>query len=434
MSIGGWIALCVVVAALCGVLFGPLYALMSLLRGARNRLGYKRFCRQAGIEVPRRYGATRLSPQEPSIYALLYTPDGADKELGEGSVGISSGLGAEGNLFVFPRVKASSEGTLAVWVECDLPCSFALTRESVYDTVSKAATLDREFQTGDPEFDREVFISCEDVAFVRRYFTPERRKALLALLSDGISQVRYVRSSRRFIMFCDSDYLRRSDLAAPSMLISALQGLAEQSSGGVATVSSPTGKPDSSRRNSFGLGWGIVAIPIALALILPVLVRARYDARQILSGEPVFSTTAAVSAAILALLFLWRLRRVRGTSTARQSLVRLLVPSALIIPALIFGSIVFGNSLLDFSAPYEEPAIFQGVVARLQRTRLRRYREYPAAEFTINRGEHEPERVEIRTSEERAESLKGKEGHQGYVILKRGAFGLDYGVDFSVKP
>lgn len=425
----------IVVAVTLWVLFlGPLYALMSLLRSASNRRGFTRFCREVGVEYPQHHLPTRLSPRDHPIFALLYSPHRIDKELGESRIKLPSVSTGEPDLADFPRLNASSEGILAVWVECDLPCSFALTRESFYDTLSKTATLDREFQTGDPEFDRSVFISCENAAFVRRYFTLERRKVFLAILGTGISQVRYVKGSRRLIFFSDPDYFRRSDVATPSCLINILEALAEDNFSGATAVVSPMVKHRPPRVTSLGQPWRNVASLLIILMCLSVASSNPGYVYRIPSGEPIFATTAAVCAGTMAVLLLWRARRVRGTSTARQSLVRFVLWSILVIPLFIWPTLIIGNRVLDFSAPYDEPAKFRGIKLRSPVRKPWSRTPYPVAEFIIERREGESEHLEFRVPDELVESLKVREGHSGKVRLKRGAFGLDYGIDFSVEP
>ena len=433
MTTGGWLALLLIGGALLCVLFAPLFAALSLFRSAACRRGFKRFCRHFGGKVTHLYGSTPLPHSNPVAFASLYTGTEGGQKPTDGPVGAER-HSAEAQAIEFPKVKASSEGILALYTECDLPCSFALTKEGSFDAASKAAGLVREHHTGDAAFDRTVFVSCEEVAFLRRYLTPERREAVTSLLQGGIQQVRYVRALQRLYLFSSPSYLRGCQPADSEHLFDALAVLA-RATGSATPEASPrptkrSAAPISARRS----GWADVAALAGLAACLYAIKQAKVPARQIISGEPVFMTTAAVSLALSGAVLAWHLRRVRGSSTAHRTLARLWACLLLLIPASTYVILVFGNSLLDVSSTYEEPATFQDLGVWSQRHRLNLYSHHATARLTIDRGELEPRKVEIIISQERAESLKGKEGHRGYAVLRSGAFGFEYGVDFTVKP
>ncbi len=433
MSTGGWLALFVMGGALLCVLVAPLFAALSLFRSAASRRGFRRFCRHFGGEVTRASGSIPLLHSKPATFASLYTGTEADQKQANGTLDAGR-HSAEAGAVEFPKVKASSEGILALYAECDLPCSFALTKEDAFDAASKAAGLTREHHTGDGAFDREVFLSCEDIAFVRGYLTPERRRAAAALLRDGIQQVRYVSALKRLYLFSSPSYLRRFEPATSADLFENLAVLVCATSGETPEASPPFVQRRIAVTRARSTSWATLAELAALVACVYAAASARSCARQILSDEPVFNTTAAVSLAILAIALAWHLRRVRGTSTAHRTLARVWLSLLLFVPATTWTVLIFGNSLLDMSSTHEEPATFQGLRMWHQRSSLWVYTDRPAALLTIDRGELEPRKVEILISAERADSLQGKEGHPAYVVLRSGAFGFDYGVDFSVKP
>jgi len=79
---------------------------------------------------------------------------------------------------------------ISISLECLNDLTFRLRRENFIDRIAKGASVAKEFQTGDADFDAKIYIECDDFATLRQLLTPDRLRHLKRLFDMGFAELK----------------------------------------------------------------------------------------------------------------------------------------------------------------------------------------------------------------------------------------------------
>lgn len=338
-----------------------------------------------------------------------------------------------------PRLSTNGGSVLALRVDCDFPASFAFTLETLLDKAAKQSGLSVEYQSRDATFDREVYVSCEDPAFLRSYLTTQRRAQILGLLTGDFQQVRYLKHRGELLLCSRGGYLRKStDVTVAHEVVSAALALAtaEQpdSQSRLPAVSLAPRASRAPSASTVRASMIQMALLLILAGVLLVSGACHQLEREIVSTEPLVSRTLILALLPIAALIFRAIQHSRGTSHAHRYVVLTLLRYLLTVPLLAFPLVVLGNSLLDPFQPFLEQGSFVTLDSRTYSLRNHTFGEFRVAVLRLSNeeGARVPRLVEVVVSDERAQALLGTPESPAIVTLKPGLFGLTHAVDFSL--
>ena len=189
---------------------------------------------------------------------------GAGRVIGEGS-GEGEVGGRRYRFELFPGAK-NQPPSLTVSIPCATPRQLALRREGAFDRLFKAIGLAVEPQSGDPDFDRAVYLAFDDRPFARRWLADERvRAAIRRLFDQGFTHLESGKGELRAVWRPFTDW----ESADPETVREAAEGLAPlaDSLEAQGPALSPLGSPWPGRIVAFGISGGaLVAGSVALVI------------------------------------------------------------------------------------------------------------------------------------------------------------------------
>lgn len=411
----------------------PIMLVFSIYwRAWRNGRGFKSLCNALGARLGAHKNIAHLTLGEHSI-RLLWASESSRYTFSSFVYAHDHPLDKERDQFVFPPVTLTRGGIVVLLMECDLPVSFAFSRETTFDALAKRSGLAREHQTADTSFDKEVYISCEDKGFLQGYLTPERRKLIFTLLQNGFQQIFYSRKAKQLALCSDGSFLRSHiDAASAQQLtreyLSLVPTEAASSREHKAFVSEPhqISDVDQKERNA----WVAKEAAICIVALILVYFYGGLFGSGLVSWMGFISAVAAVSLGVFVLLAAKEWRRVQGTSTGHQKLIATMLKNAIAVPLATYLVLSTANRYLDLAAAREVSGTFDGVREHHGR---RRIWNYYTADLSLPMPSGKVVRVELYTARDRLEELRGRSGRPVIIWVKPGLLGFEYVADFEFR-
>ncbi len=225
---------------------------------------------------------------------------------------------------------------------------FTLSREGITDRIAKQVRLSEEFQTGDPAFDREMYVASESPTFARMLSeSPERRRAVRDIFANGVTTIEQADGVLSAVWAGASS--QSPNIATATRVATHLVTFA----GPFVVRSGAIGAQRPATRSS--ARWRMVSVSfILLALLLRLSTRAFIGVFYSPLDRAAFAwTSLEFSVMVVGISLFVAIRRLRGRSTAHRALL-VWVPHAGLLPFASFGLLAFVNGAFDFS-----PAIYR---------------------------------------------------------------------------
>jgi len=423
------------------LLLGPLFVIYTLYRHTyRPRKAFRELLRSLGaVEEERsRFSCANVQGRE---VLLRYIPNGEQRADLYGNAADGSGAipGTPDVERGFPLISTRRGPVLEVALACDLPVSFAFTLESATDKLAKRSGVSSELQTGDREFDRLVYVTCDRPDLLRAFLTPERRRAILKLLNGGFQQIRCAHLRGQLVLVSTASFLRDSpgarEISTASEMLSKLVadgGSFSAASASPATAQAEVQPPPAQSPSRRGKTMAFIAVALSMWFFL------NFDSwsREIVSGQGLVTYVSAIAVLAAALISARTVRRDWGSSTAHRTIPQAIIVSGVLAFAVTWSAVVFGNAVLDPSDAVTQEGKFLRVSEHRGMSLAHRRRLSGAsltADFVYEEKDRSMREVSVLVSESEAARLKGHEDAAAVISLKPGAFGFRHATSFTLK-
>lgn len=257
-----------------------------------------------------------------------------------GDVMAANYQGTKYYFYYFPGSK-NSPAYFEVGIDCPSSGEFEISREGRADRFFKDVGVSSEIQTGDPEFDRELYIISERPDFASAVFAlPEKRAAVQQIFQLGFNSLRLEDGSlfARWSPFQPKDEMNSSFITA---VVPLLMTLAKD----LPVIPQPISRVESSGRKtkkvaSFATPFALLALGVAF-MIMGLRWYPPLDQGTLFLDSLRFSLPLLV-------LFLWfAARMVKGRASSHKDLISIFFISLFAFPLAGFGSELFLNGWLD---------------------------------------------------------------------------------------
>lgn len=244
---------------------------------------------------------------------------------------------------------------LKIFLSCPSHGKFETAQESGFDRFFKKLGIAVELQTGDANFDQQVYITSNTVPFVRSYFADaNKREALLEMINLGFKTIKY--NGERFELV--QSPFRASEGAIKTILEKATPYLREL----VQNVSLYAPPSDSAT-----LGWkfnrwlmfGLASLCLTFGIVSFIL--SLYY--TVFDAWEMFLSSLKYSVAVF-ILFAWgALKLLKGRSSSHRELMAIWTMSLIGLVLLSYGTMNYYNCYFD-QAPAQEhilPVVYKQI-------------------------------------------------------------------------
>jgi hypothetical protein len=393
LSWSGIIALVIVVGCLVGILLGPVLAIWWMFLNIF--VLPRRF--KAVCEALHAWNAETGKPSPSTLSGITFLPVFIKSELTlhDTLYGRSQGETAQSAALPFPRIVTRGGAVFGFLTECD--------------------------------FDRSVYITCEEHRTFMSYLSPERRAGILSLFNEGFAQLVYVRGTKTLALISGTRLPMKASSAERasrfidqlSRLVPTAQSYSPQHS--VAPPVSPREKVKTQGRRIRGV-LGLIALVVVYLIGVPA-------SRQVVSDDGAESLATLVATVLFGAYTLSVFSTVKGTSTAHRGLLRSIVVGGVMISVLSWFGVVLANQVLDQANSFQQEATFTGITESIKRRSRKEY----YANFNFYDPAGKQRSVSFHISASTAENLKGVPTRAAVVFLKPGAFGIRHAIGYDLR-
>lgn len=256
--------------------------------------------------------------------------------------------------YVYRPATRNSPSSFSIRLPCASRGEFKVTRESRLDALFKRLGVSVELQTGDRNFDRELYIQTDSVEFTRAYFADyDKREALQKIIQSGCRSVTHDGAVIETVI---RPFSPGSDEAAALIgeTVNRLRVLTEDLPG---DYHEPRmlGLPAWKVRRALvfsvagaSLGGGLAAMLYGLYAFRP------------LDLDTVLKASLDYSLPLLALFVFAAMMMLKGRSSSHRELIRAVVLAVPGFPLIGFGGAVVLNGYLDTSTVTYHHALVTG--------------------------------------------------------------------------
>jgi len=253
----------------------------------------------------------------------------------------------------------NSPSRFQVATDSPLEGSFKIGREKAFDRFSKNLGIAREIQTGDPDFDREFYISSSDEEFARGFFSDaQRRQAVRDVFRLGFTEIKLDKKGMEAVL---TPFPLREDID-PSFLPAAAQLLIRLAQDPSVSYVPPAYIEDPSWKTRRIAAFAIPSLLLVAGTASWIWGGAEFTP---LDPEDVFLDSLKYSLPGLGIFLWWAVRALVGRSTSHKELLVVLVLSLAGFLVAGGGAETLANGILDTS-PHSghEARVLQKYVTR----------------------------------------------------------------------